>query len=101
MLYDVNESGKYAPWESLDAAGKKWQDEDLFQRARLVNCGWFLNVIVQDYIRVILNVNTTESQWSLAPNVDIKEIPTGHAPRGTGNAVSVEFNSACARCRLQ
>ncbi|GJN92760.1 hypothetical protein Rhopal_005798-T1 [Rhodotorula paludigena] len=92
MLYDVNESGKYAPWESLDAVGKKWQDEDLFQRARLVNCGWFLNVIVQDYIRVILNVNTTESQWSLAPNVDIKEIPTGHAPRGTGNAVSVEFN---------
>ncbi|BGP41764.1 hypothetical protein JCM10449v2_005755 [Rhodotorula kratochvilovae] len=91
-LFVINEAGKYKPWASLDDAGKKWQDNDLFQRARLINCGWFLGVIVGDYIRTILNVNQTESHWSLLPTVDIPNIPTGHAPRGTGNCSSAEFN---------
>lgn len=30
-LLQVNESGKYKPWDELDEAGKKAQDEDIFQ----------------------------------------------------------------------
>ncbi|GAA6048556.1 hypothetical protein JCM3770_006551 [Rhodotorula araucariae] len=91
-LFVINENGKYKPWAELDDAGKQWQDNDIFQRARLVNCGWFLGVIVGDYIRTILNVNTTTSHWSLLPTVDIPNVPTGHSPRGTGNCSSAEFN---------
>ncbi|GAA5921037.1 hypothetical protein JCM1841_005069 [Sporobolomyces salmonicolor] len=92
MLFKINERGKYKPLDQLDDAGKKAQDESLFQIARLVNCGWFLQVVVQDYIRTILNINQTESTWSLAPNNAIRTMPSGMAPRGVGNAVSAEFN---------
>ncbi|GAA5864064.1 hypothetical protein JCM1840_000691 [Sporobolomyces johnsonii] len=91
-LLEINQNGRFQPVESLDDAGKKKQDEDLFQIARLVNCGWFLQVVFQDYIRVILNVNRTESTWSLVPTNEIKSIVGGEVPRATGNAVSVEFN---------
>ncbi|GAA5952514.1 hypothetical protein JCM21900_003401 [Sporobolomyces salmonicolor] len=92
MLFKVNERGKYKPLDQLDDAGKRAQDESIFQIARLVNCGWFLQVVVQDYIRTILNINQTESTWSLAPNNAIRSMPSGMAPRGVGNAVSAEFN---------
>ncbi|GAA5940886.1 hypothetical protein JCM1841_000416 [Sporobolomyces salmonicolor] len=91
-LLEINQNGQFQPVESLDDAGKKKQDEDLFQVARLVNCGWFLQVVFQDYIRVILNVNRTDSTWSLVPTNEIKSIVGGEVPRGTGNAVSVEFD---------
>ncbi|TNY23059.1 linoleate diol synthase [Rhodotorula diobovata] len=91
-LFSINESGRYKPENELDDASRKWQDNDLFQRARLVNCGWFLGVVVNDYIRVILNCNTTTSLWSLMPTADIANSPTGHAPRGTGNCSSAEFS---------
>lgn len=45
-LFSINESGRYKPENELDDASRKWQDNDLFQRARLVNCGWFLGVVV-------------------------------------------------------
>lgn len=113
-LFQINENGKYKPWDQLDEAGRKWQDMDLFEKGRLINCGWFTNVIVRcascalsppnltltfarqiyDYVRTILNLNTTESTWNLAPSPDIQNLISGHAPRGTGNAVSAEFNSA-------
>lgn len=64
----------------------------MFQTARLVNCGFFLNVIFQDYIRVILNVSRTVSLWSLIPTGIIRPPLGQRVPRGVGNAVSVEFN---------
>ncbi|GAA5956098.1 hypothetical protein JCM21900_002592 [Sporobolomyces salmonicolor] len=91
-LLEINQNGQFQPVESLDDVGKKKQDEDLFQVARLVNCGWFLQVVFQDYIRVILNVNRTDSTWSLVPTNEIKSVVGGEVPRGTGNAVSVEFD---------
>ncbi|GAA5822485.1 hypothetical protein JCM11251_006354 [Rhodosporidiobolus azoricus] len=91
-LFKINEDGHFKPWDSLDDAGKKKQDEQLFQQGRLVNCGHFLNVIVQDYIRTILNINRTESMWSLAPNQASRGFPGGWTERGVGNGVSAEFN---------
>ncbi|GAA5917978.1 hypothetical protein JCM8208_000715 [Rhodotorula glutinis] len=91
-LFDVNEQGRYAEWDSLDDEGKKRQDHDLFNTARNVNCGHFVNVILQDYIRVILNLSKTDSTWSLVPTGEIKSLLGGRLPRGGGNHVSVEFN---------
>ena len=47
-LFQINERGKYKPLDQLDAAGIKAQDEDLFQTGRLINCGFFVNVVFYD-----------------------------------------------------
>ncbi|GAA5977201.1 hypothetical protein JCM5350_003254 [Sporobolomyces pararoseus] len=91
-LLRVNQNNKFKPFELLSPEQRKRQDEDLFQTARLVNCGWFLQVIFHDYIRVILNINQTESDWTLVPTGVIDSTATGKCDRGVGNAVSVEFN---------
>ncbi|GAA5909428.1 hypothetical protein JCM5296_000568 [Sporobolomyces johnsonii] len=90
-LLEINQTVQSQPIASLNDAGKKKQDEDLFQVARLVNCEWFLQVVSQDYIRVILNVNRTESTWSLVPTNEIKSIVGGEVPLATGNAVSALY----------
>ncbi|GAA6043896.1 hypothetical protein JCM8097_004294 [Rhodosporidiobolus ruineniae] len=91
-LVEVNQNGMFKPWDQLDEEGRKKQDHALFNMARNINCGWFQNVIFQDYIRCILHVNSTMSTWSLVPTGEIKDVLEGALPRGTGNAVSVEFN---------
>lgn len=62
-------------------------DEDLFQTARLITCGLYVNIILVDYVRTILNLNRTDSKWQLNPRMPIKGVPMG-----TGNQVSAEFN---------
>ncbi|KAK4334970.1 hypothetical protein RTBOTA2_003721 [Rhodotorula toruloides] len=91
-LVEVNENDVYQPWDQLDEDGKAKQDEDIFQKARMINCGHFVAVIFQDYIRAILAINRTTSTWSLVPTGEIKEAFQGPLPRGTGNHVSAEFN---------
>ncbi|KAM0789376.1 hypothetical protein ACM66B_000206 [Microbotryomycetes sp. NB124-2] len=93
-LAQINESGKYREWSddpTLQDAMTK-QDEELFQTARLINCGWFMQIIFYDYIRVILHLNETESIWSLVPTNDFRTALGKTAQRGTGNAVSLEFS---------
>lgn len=70
--------------------GKTWEkyDEDLFQTGRLVTCGLYMNLILQDYVRnTILNMTRSQSEWQLDPRIDIKGLPMG-----VGNQVSAEFN---------
>lgn len=62
-------------------------DEDLFQTARLITCGLYVNCILLDYVRTILNLNKTDSTWALNPRADIKGVE-----KGVGNQVSAEFN---------
>ncbi|BGP48804.1 hypothetical protein JCM10450v2_004680 [Rhodotorula kratochvilovae] len=90
-LVEINEQDRYQPWESLSAEQKDAQDLDIFNTARNINCGWFVNVIFQDYIRTILNISRTDSTWSLVPTGEIKTL-MGRLPRGEGNHVSVEFD---------
>lgn len=70
-------------WE----ASKKKYDEDLFQTGRLITCGLYVNIILIDYVRTILDLNRTDSNWQLNPRLDIKDLPIG-----VGNQVSAEFN---------
>jgi len=49
-LFAINEQAKYRPVDKLTEDQAKTQDEDIFQRAKLINCGWFMNIIFQDYI---------------------------------------------------
>ncbi|RHZ71228.1 hypothetical protein Glove_261g78 [Diversispora epigaea] len=68
-------------------------DEDLFQTARLINCGYYLKIVIHNYIRTILGLDATKSEWFLDPTKPynkswlLQEVPTG-----IGNQVSLEFN---------
>ncbi|KAJ4297739.1 hypothetical protein N0V90_005634 [Kalmusia sp. IMI 367209] len=97
-LAQINEGNRFpkpvAPEDPKDekkAATYKAQlakyDNDLFQTGRLVTCGLYVNIILIDYVRTILNLNQTDSNWQLNPRADIKDLPMG-----VGNQVSAEFN---------
>lgn len=63
-LAAINEGGRFTPPSvELDgekkAAGWKKYDEDLFQTARLVTCGLYINITLIDYVRNIINVSGT------------------------------------------
>ncbi|KAF2447352.1 heme peroxidase [Karstenula rhodostoma CBS 690.94] len=72
--------------EAYQAQLKKY-DNDIFQTGRLITCGLYVNIILIDYVRTILNLNRTDSNWQLNPRADIKDLPIG-----VGNQVSAEFN---------
>ncbi|PSN61193.1 heme peroxidase [Corynespora cassiicola Philippines] len=62
-------------------------DEDLFQTGRLITCGLYVNIILVDYVRTILDLNRTDYNWQLNPRAEMKDVPIG-----VGNQVSAEFN---------
>jgi linoleate 8R-lipoxygenase/9,12-octadecadienoate 8-hydroperoxide 8R-isomerase len=73
-------------WKSVPDAWRNY-DEDLFQVGRLVTSGLYINIILLDYVRTILNLNKTNSNWALNPRADIKGVEVA-----SGNQVSAEFN---------
>ncbi|KAI0883987.1 linoleate diol synthase precursor [Annulohypoxylon maeteangense] len=98
QLASINEGGRFTKPASIDDgknsdAWKKY-DNDLFQTGRLITCGLYVNIILKDYVRTILNLNRTNSTWDLDPrSQEKKNIFNGKpAPEATGNQVSVEFN---------
>ena len=80
-LAAINENGRFQK-------GSRTYDEDLFQVGRLVTCGLYVNIILNDYIRVIVNLTRTNSTWKIDPRKNIRRGPA----RATGNQVSAEFN---------
>ncbi|KAF8465354.1 heme peroxidase [Kalaharituber pfeilii] len=101
QLAAINENGRFDPKidhrnrnreEALAQAEAK-REEELFQTARLVTCGLYINIILTDYLRTIVNLNRTNSTWTLDPRFDPSKIYNPHGTeQGTGNQVSVEFN---------
>ncbi|OGE48982.1 hypothetical protein PENARI_c024G08716 [Penicillium arizonense] len=96
----INEAGRFSISVTVDPQDKAAyekalakRDNDLFQTGRLVTCGLYVNIILHDYVRVILNLNRSNTQWNLDPRVDSVNIfdPAG-TPKGIGNQVSMEFN---------
>ncbi|KAK0612238.1 heme peroxidase [Immersiella caudata] len=98
-LAAINEDGRFtAPaanveGEKKDAAWKKY-DNDLFQTARLITSGLYINITLIDYVRNIINLNRIDTEWTLDPRVNtgIAVGTNDGAERGTGNVVSAEFN---------
>ncbi|KAK8107197.1 linoleate diol synthase [Apiospora kogelbergensis] len=90
----INENGRFSkPSESLQGdkkeAARLKRDNDLFQTARLITCGLYFNVILRDYVRTILNLSRTESNWWIDPRADVGDRNKSMA---TGNQNSFEFN---------
>lgn len=59
-----------------------------------VTCGLYINVILNDYLRTILNLNQNpvDSDWKLDPRKAVDVFDSVGVPRGIGNQVSAEFN---------
>ncbi|KAH6966960.1 heme peroxidase [Fusarium venenatum] len=98
-LADINEGGRFSkPGAHLDAeaaeAAWKKRDEELFETARLVTSGLYINITLIDYVRNIINLNRVDTTWTLDPrqemgvSVGTKDL----SESGTGNVVSAEFN---------
>ena len=71
-LLEINERGTYDKLGQLSpdipvSKALLAQDEELFQTARLINCGWFGSVIFSDYFSCILGLVRDGSNWSLSP----------------------------------
>ncbi|KAL8369574.1 hypothetical protein RB595_000077 [Gaeumannomyces hyphopodioides] len=99
-LAAINENGRFTPpddrrleGEARAAAWKK-HDNDLFQTARLITSGLYINITLVDYVRNIVNLNRVDTTWTLDPRQATgASVGTEKgAERGTGNAVSAEFN---------
>jgi linoleate 8R-lipoxygenase/9,12-octadecadienoate 8-hydroperoxide 8R-isomerase len=98
-LARINEGGRFtkptAPPENETDENKRAAfkaklakyDNDLFQTGRLVTCGLYVNIILVDYVRTILDLNRTDSNWQLNPRAEMKDVAIGG-----GNQVSAEFN---------
>jgi hypothetical protein len=64
QLAVINENGRFnkPSKKSPDTAWKKY-DNDLFQTARLITCGLYINVILLDYLRTTVGLNLVNSTW--------------------------------------
>lgn len=59
-----------------------------------ITCSLYVNVILNDYLRAILNLNENplDSDWKLDPRKNVTVFDQEGVPRGIGNQVSAEFN---------
>lgn len=91
QLATINEKGRFTKPKD-DAVRAAWvkYDNDLFQTGRLITCGLYINCILKDYVRTILELNRTESAWDLDPRSVKLTGPTANG--APGNQVSAEFN---------
>ena len=86
-LLRIDENARFS---TLD---EKERDEALFQTARLINERIYVNIILHDYLRVILGINRAGNSWTLDPRQDFSHVGTGgNLPIATGNQCSIEFN---------
>jgi hypothetical protein len=78
-LLEKNEDNRFDPTKYSE----EYLDEKVFQTARLVNCGCYMNLIVHDYITAILGL-PFDSKFHLDPTTE----PPSHNPI-YGNQVSL------------
>ncbi|KAH9455497.1 hypothetical protein Pst134EA_022959 [Puccinia striiformis f. sp. tritici] len=93
QVLQLNEAKRWNPnpSEITSKERKKRQDDEVFGTARLVNCNYFVQMILHDYLQSILGSVQADSDWSLDPRTEIKTL-LGKTPKATGNSVSIEFN---------
>lgn len=99
QLAQINEGGRFdKPRAGLSpeatAKAEKKRDHDLFNVGRLVTCGLYMNITLTDYVRTIVNLNRSNTTWTLDPRVKMADTAFNDdgTPRGTGNQVSAEFS---------
>lgn len=80
----------------LEGFNKQWEaawdklDHDLFNTARLITCGQYIQVSIHDYLRALMGFHNYDTNFTLDPRLVMKDHP--ECERGLGNQVTVEFN---------
>lgn len=87
-LWEVGPDKRTKFEEGYDAAWKKL-DDDLFNTARLITCGIYIQISVHDYLRALMGFHQFNTNFTLDPRSDFDQKKT---TRGLGNQVTVEFN---------
>ncbi|KAJ6553669.1 heme peroxidase [Mycena sp. CBHHK59/15] len=90
-ILEINENKTYKS-EFKDDKERFNQDDEIFNRARLVNCGYFMQIILGDYVGAILGLVRDGYSWRLDPLSQSRETTHELSPRGEGNVCSMEFN---------
>ena len=67
MLLKINERGRWTDPPPADEAQRAQQDEEIFQTARLINCGHFMALIFGDYVAGFLGLTRDGCTWSMNP----------------------------------
>jgi len=97
-ILQINERGSWvdpsnkAEWDVLNREQILKQDDDIFNMARLINCGHFASAVFSDYVAAILGLVTDLNSWTLDPFNLIRKSDHSLVDRGQGNSNSVEFN---------
>lgn len=78
-----------ADFEAAWEAARNKQDDDLFNTARLITCGMYVQISVHDYLRALMGFHQYKTNFTLDPRADFDQRRTS---RGIGNQVTVEFN---------
>ncbi|KAL8867169.1 MAG: hypothetical protein Q9174_005832, partial [Haloplaca sp. 1 TL-2023] len=65
-------------------------DDDLFNTARLITCGIYVNISIHDYLRALMGFHQYNTNFTLDPRINITDHK--NVSRGLGNQVTVEFN---------
>ncbi|KAK7062576.1 hypothetical protein VNI00_000064 [Paramarasmius palmivorus] len=91
-ILSINERRTFKDPKSLSDDDRAAQDTEIFQRARLVNSAYFVQIILGDYVGTILGLARDGRDWRLDPLMEMRQLNHEFAPRGEGNVVSVEFN---------
>ncbi|KAG5636742.1 hypothetical protein H0H81_007000 [Sphagnurus paluster] len=89
-LLKINERKLWSDPPPSDAGKRALQDEQIFQTAKLVNCGHFMSTILGDYVAGFLG-SSEGCNWNMNAfdPIQTKDLKV---ERGLGNHVSVEFN---------
>jgi linoleate 10R-lipoxygenase len=66
-ILNINERGTYSTSLSVQKTTRDAQDDEIFERARLVNCGFFTQIVLRDYIGAILALVQDGLRWRLSP----------------------------------
>ncbi|TFK61373.1 heme peroxidase [Pluteus cervinus] len=90
-LLQINEHGRWTDPPPTDLQKRAEQDEELFQTAKLVNCGQFMGLVMDDYVAGFLGM-AEGNAWNVPAFNLIKKRDGSVVHRGQGNHCSVEFN---------
>lgn len=74
---------------AYDAAWNKL-DDDLFNTARLITCGQYIQISIHDYLRALMGFHQWDTNFTLDPRIAMND--HRNVSRGLGNQVTVEFN---------
>ena len=100
QLAIINENGRFSPPPNIGGIDPSFykkavakRDNDLFQTARLVTTGLYINIVLKDYVRSILNLQCVDSSANLDPRAKIEDIlGQTDSDKARGNQTSAEIN---------